>query len=464
MSTATQVGQILFRILLYRKDAREILLESTREGFRLPILSVPAHSREAKEITAAIRTSWNLETYGLFRMPAATPSHPFVHDFVVEACQPEVVAPDRMEWLSTLTLSVQALQAPSDFAAIQNSLLMLERYRRDELPGPFGKPGWLLTVTEWVGAQATPAGLRLTGAVRQLSACPTFSLLRFETGGPALWFKAVGQPNLHEYPITLELASAFPSFVPRMIATRRDWNAWLTIEAEGKHPDEKSDLETWKRIAATLGELQIASFGQTLHLLDAGCRDVRACNLIELVEPFLEVMADLMERQIKPAPPRLSRNELLLLQNELEDGTSEAAESDIPNAMGHLDFNSGNIVVNSNGCTFLDWAEACAGTPFVTFQYLLEHVRRYDRPKSWESAMTSAYLYSWHRFVSAKKVAAALRLSPLLAVFAYAASGSAWRDPEHRNRPEIAAHLRSLVRRMKREVDTLREPRLVCVP
>jgi len=46
-----------------------------------------------------------------------------------------------------------------------------------------------------------PYGLRLSGEFRQLNASPTFALLRLETTGQALWFKAVGEPNLREFPI-----------------------------------------------------------------------------------------------------------------------------------------------------------------------------------------------------------------------------------------------------------------------
>lgn len=457
MCAPTQLDHDLFRILLYRNEAAEILLETTSDGFRLPVLSVPAHRREAEEITGAIRTSWNLESYGLFRLPASAPIHPFVHDYVAEVCQAGTNCPDRMEWLSVDALSVEAFETPSDLAAIQNSRLRLDQHRRNQLPGPFGKPGSFRTVKEWVEAQAVAAGLHLTGRVRQFNASPTFSLMRFETEGPALWFKAVGEPNLREYPITVELASVFPSFVPRMIATRDDWNAWLSVEGEGKHPDEKSDLEVWKRVATALGELQVASVGQTLHLLNAGCRDVRASTLLELVDPFLEVMADLMERQAKTSRPPLSRSELVTLKAQLQAALSEADESEMPHAIGHLDFNPGNIVVNPNGCTFLDWAEACAGTPLITFEYLLEQIRRYGRSKAWESAVASAYVRPWRHFVSFKQIAEAQRVSPLLAVFAYAASGNAWRDPEHRSRPETAGYFRSLTRRMKREADQLLE-------
>jgi hypothetical protein len=306
-----------------------------------------------------------------------------------------------------------------------------------------------------VASKAAPLGLYPTGEFQQFNASPTFSLIRFETNGPALWFKAVGEPNLRESPITVELANLFPSFVPRMIARHKDWNGWLTIETEGTHPDENSDSEAWTRVAKTFGELQIASLGQTQLLLNAGCRDMGARTLLGLIEPFLEVMADLMEQQTKQLPPPLSRSEIATLRMQLQNALSEATDSEIPNAIGHLDFNPGNIVVNHSACTFLDWAEACAGPPFLTFQYLLEHLRRYRQTNSWQSTVTSAYLDTWRSVISQAQITEALRLSPLLAVFAYAACTDAWRDPEARKRTETARYFRSLTRRMKREAESL---------
>jgi hypothetical protein len=456
MCTPTQLDHDLFRILVYHNDTSEILLETTSDGFRLPVLSVPAQRREAEEITGAIRTSWNLESYGLFRLPAAVPDHPFVHDYVVESSEADADGPLGMEWLSIRALSVEAFHTPSDFAAIQNSLRTLDQYRRNELPGPFGKPGWLHTVTEWVDRQAAVVGLHLTGPIRQLNASPTFSLIRFETNGPAVWFKAVGEPNLHEFRITLLLAKYFPAHTPHVLATREDCNGWLAVEAEGTHLDEHSDLEVWTRVATTLADLQIASFGRTLHLLGGGCRDARICSLFGVVEPFFEAMAELMERQSRESPPPLSRSQILALQTQLLGTLAEAADSEIPNTIGHLDFNPSNIVANRDRCVFLDWAEACAGHPFLTFQYLLQHLRRLRREAApWESAVTCAYLDSWRSFVSPQEITQTLRVLPLLAVFAYAACADAWRDPVRRHHPDAARHFRSLTRRMKHEADLL---------
>jgi hypothetical protein len=361
-----------------------------------------------------------------------------------------------MNWFPLDSLAQRDFPEAQDFHAIGTATKLLDQYGNAGAAEPFGKFGWLREVTEWVESQATLVGLHLTGNFQQFNATPAFSLVRFETNASAIWFKAVGEPNLREYSITLELAKRFPAFVPRVIAMRNYWNGWLAIEAEGTHPNETSDMELWTRVAATLAEMQIASFGQTLHLVNAGCRDTRVGTLLELVEPFLEVMAELMERQTKESPPALSRSELLTLQTQLQDTLSETANSEIPNAIGHLDFNPGNIVANHNGCVFLDWAEACAGPPFLTFQYLLQHLRSCRQPdNSWEFAITCMYLNTWRSLVSPLAITEALRVSPLLAVFAYATSRAAWRDPEHRTRPEVAGYFRSLTRRMKRDADSL---------
>jgi hypothetical protein len=368
-----------------------------------------------------------------------------------------------MRWFPVASLSGDEFQNVRDFATIQNALTTLERYRRGELPGCFGRPGWLQTVTHWVEAQAATIGLCLTGQFRQRNASPTFSLLRIETNGPALWFKAVGEPNLREYPITLALAKSFPAFVPRIIAHRKDWNAWLAAEADGIHPDAKSDFGVWSKIARTLADLQIASLGQSLHFINTGCMDARVCSLADQVGPFLEVVAELMEQQTKKSPASLSREELKTLGAQLRGALSIFDDSGIPNALGHLDFNPGNIVVSKDRCLFLDWAEACVGHPFLTFQYLMEHWRRSrGTDAQTESALLSAYTTPWHFFLSPREIATDLQVSPLLATFAYAFAGLASRRPDSLHQTQSPGYLRSLVRRMKREADALQERRLTC--
>ena len=59
---------------------------------------------------------------------------------------------------------------------------------------------------------------------------------------------------------------------------------------------------------------------------------------------------------------------------QVKDALTAWAQSNIPDTLGHLDLNPGNILISPDQCVFLDWAEAYVGPPFLTFQYLIEHL------------------------------------------------------------------------------------------
>jgi len=462
MDTSSRSEHNLFRILLYQNEAAEVLMETTGHGLRTPALAIPRHSRIAEEITAAIETRWNLTAYCLFSLPSDGCSRDLARYQVAEVSQPER-PPAGMHWFPADSLSAGQFAEPSDFAAIQESLTTLNRYGLGQLPGFFGKSGWLRPVTEWVAACATTSGLRLTGKFHQFNATPTFSLLRFETDGPALWFKAVGEPNLHEHRITLKLFSIFPAFLPSILASRPEWNAWLALDSGGSPLDADSTALAWATTATNLASLQISSLGRRFELINAGCKDLRPCALADLVDSFLNTMTELMEQQTKLSPARLSRHDLHSLGDDITSALQELGEYAIPNALGHLDMNPGNLMVSGKRCIFLDWAEAYVGPPFFSFQYLREHLRRLHGADSrHERSLLSSYVRHWTRFASPSEIATTFRLIPLLAAFAYAGRAS-WRNPEA-IRPETAARLRSLTRRMKREADAIRQSRPTCVP
>jgi Phosphotransferase enzyme family len=463
MSTQVQLAHDLFRILLYRKQASELLFETSSEQLCLPTVGVPQHTRVAEQITSTMNRSWGVEAFCLFPLSRNIFSPDTIRYQVAEVGEPDREPPPGMQWCSLASLGPRDFQDNRDFAALESSLTALEQYRRGELPGPFGKPGWPQMVTHWVAAQAAPFGLRLNGRFRQFNASPTFSLIRFETNGPALWFKAVGEPNLPEYSITLRLAALFPTFVPHLIASQPGWNAWLSVEAKGAHLDSRAPEADWLSVAASLANLQLASFEHGLNLIEAGCKDARTCSLRILVDPFFDAMAELMAQQAKPAPPRLSRHEVSALADEIRAALEKLDSNPAPDALGHADFNPGNVLVSRNRCIFLDWAEGCVGHPFFTFQYLLEHLRRERglNPGS-ETALLSAYSAPWQAFLAPRAIARNLSLIPLLAVFVYAAGSGSWRRPGSLPAP-TAGYFRSLTRRMHREAKALWERRLPCV-
>jgi hypothetical protein len=460
MSTSPQIAHEVFGVVLCRHDASELLLQVSAEGWQLPLIWRPPHVRVAQHLTSSIERYWNLRTYCLFFGCDKGSPDRRVPTYIAEVCDPDAEIPAAMRWLPVASLASARFKDQADFAAIQVSLARLDDYRHSS-PGAFARPGWLRTVTEWVAGQAARFGLRLTGTFRQLNACPTFSLLRFETDGPALWFKAVGAPNEHEFSITLKLAQLLPEFLPQLVASKPDWNAWLSLEGSGTHLDIASPQTDWEKAACALASLQIASVGNGLHLIAAGCKDVRSCSLLMLVDPFFERMVELMKLQKKGAPAPLHPSEIASLAAEVRSGLEELADEQNPSVLGHLDVNTGNVLVSPERCVFLDWAEGCVGHPLFTFQYFLELRRKvYGRDHSRECAMLSAYSALWESFFHSRHIEADLPLIPLLAAFAYATSLS-WRNPEACHGP-MAGYLRSLVRRMKREADALPERRVAC--
>lgn len=451
MSTSIQLGENAFRILLYRNDATELLLETTPTGLGIPVLPVPAHSRIAAEITAAINSAWGLDTYCLFSLADGTHSSALTPCQVAEVCCSWTSAPAGMRWVPITSLPAKSFEDSRASEVIERSLVLLDQYRRGEFQGAFGKPGWLSIVTDWVRAAAAEVGLSVPGKFRQFNASPTFSLMRFETNGPAVWLKAVGEPNLHEFPITLKLCKRFPDFVPKLIDHRQDWCAWLTFEAEGTSLDRCTTEASWSRAAESLADLQISSMRKIEGLVEVGCKDVTRTGLLPLVEPFVEYAAELMNRQARKQPRPLERPELRALTSQIQHSIQALADSGFADTLGHLDLNPGNVFVGATRCTFLDWAEACVGHPFLTFQYLVEHGQRIGASSQSMMQFRASYAAKWRRLVSPSSLELAFLHSPLVAVFAFATAGLDWEQDHFRSRPDADGFLRSLTRRMHRE-------------
>ena len=454
----------LYRILLLRNNGSEFLVVGDNTPFTLPRVEIPRWERVAENVTAALRKRYGISAVCLFApdlLITATGCEQPLYQ-VMETRDAGCATPDDMRWLSADSLSVQSFEDRQDFVAIANAWDQIREFQ-SEANGPFAQPGWIDELFSWVQREIDPYGLRLTRELRQLNASPTFALLLLETTGQAVWFKAVGEPNLRELPISVSLSSLFPGFVPTVIATHPAWNGWLTMEFAGPTLDEVLDARAWERAAETLARLQIASMGKHDQLLKAGCRDLRITSLLPLVDPFVEVMYQLMERQEKTPPPVLGREELRKIGGQIKDALLALAQLNIPDTLGHLDFNPGNILCSADQCIFLDWAEAYVGPPFFTFEYLHEHLARL-RPEDvgLGTDVDKAYETKWHTILSPESVSAAQELTPVLAVFAYAVGTAAWRNPTPLQEPKTAAYLRSLTRRMHAEMQRLQERRRLC--
>ena len=463
-AVARPVPQDLYRILLLQKNGSELLV-SGRPPFTLPCVEIPRWERTAENMIAAVRKRYGTSAMCLFTpelSATARDGEPPLYQ-VMETREAKTAAPDETRWLHVHSFVDQSFADRHDFFAITEMLRQIAEFQSGEAVGPFGRPGWIEELCSWVQCEIEPYGLRLSGEFRQLNASPAFALVRLETNGQAVWFKAVGEPNLREFPISITLSKLFPALVPTVVAIHPAWHGWLTTEFRSSTLDEVSDARAWELAAHALAELQLASVGKTDQLLRAGCRDLRITALLALVDPFLEAMSGLMEQQQKTPPPILGRDDLRTLGKQVKGALSNLAGLEIEDTLGHLDFNPGNILCSADQCIFLDWAEAYVGPPFLTLEYLREHLARLLRKGANLGAdVVKPYQTTWQRITRPETVSAAMELTPLLAVFAYAAGMGAWQNLAMLREPNTASHLRSLTRRMHGEMLRLQDRRQLC--
>jgi hypothetical protein len=452
-----------FKVIISRHLNSEVLLAPVGNSFALPEVLVPKWSRVTPHICERMVELSGMRTICLFYPELQKTTNEGSAQYMVAEPIDPLCEPIGLRWVSRDNLW-KSLSSAEEARSAENALASGDAYNARTSHGNFARSGWFHDLVSWVQENLDPYGLITTGEFRQLNCGPTFSLVRIETTGPAVWFKAVGEPNLREFPITTTLANHFPSYVPTLIATQPSWNGWLTFEADGSVLDEGSDIATWRVAARTLAQLQIESRKRVPELLDAGCRMTHIVRLLDQIESFFEIMAPLMAKQATLSPPPLTADAIHTLAAQLKEACRFLAELNLPDTLGHMDFNPGNIIGSPDGCIFLDWAEAYVGHPFLTFEYLREQLsRNHPGKKAWQSEVTSCYLDPWISFVSADMATRALDVTPLVAVLAYALSNNTWQDAERLENPKLAGYFRSLVRRMQREAQIWDERRQRCL-
>lgn len=464
MANLEQNERQSYRVIVLGRGGTEVLLAPNGERYMLPSVEIPRWQRVAENLTAAVKSDWGEEVVCLLEPTAELPTDGGVTHY--QAAEHLCTRSDPKTptcWIPVSTLCQDSLIDAGDYTAIKQVTAMCNGEIEGASVGPFTRLGWFRELRNWIASVVEPMGFHVNDEFRQLNASPSFSLVRFETDGPALWFKAVGEPNQNEFAITCALAQLFPEYLPQILASWPDWNGCLTREVQGKLLSEVQEHTLWERAAASFARLQIQSIDRGSQILAAGARDLGSAALSKLIQPFINVEAQLMERQTKVPPPVLGRKDLLLLADSLQSAVDAMEAVGIPETLGHLDLNPGNIIVSPSRCAFLDWAQAYIGNPLLSLEYLLEHARRaFGADSAVETGLIAAYCAQWEGVVSPAVIADAMAFAPLLAVFAYAAGTDAWKEPERLQEPTTAGYMRSLARRMHREANELTGRRPLC--
>jgi hypothetical protein len=369
MTLEEQSTQQVYRLVVTRQAATELLLTATEARWHLPSTRVLPAERLAGQLTAATRNCFGLDAYCLLLSGfPAVPGHANrVKYAVLESVEQDGNAPAGTDWISVRSALSDSILSSDERDGLRRALEDMDRTIAERPEQPFAGPGWIKDLFEWIQDQIDPLEIRTTGRFEQLNASPSFSLMRIETTGSAVWFKATGKPKLHEMPITLSLARLFPSFLPEILGVHSAWNGWLSRESDGATLDTIPEPSAWTRAAETLARLEIASLGKRRELLVSGCRDLTLPALVRQIDPFLARMTERMALQQKQPPKMLSDSQFAVLRDELKQACSALEELELPDVLGHIDFNPGNIIVSPERCIFLDWAEGSFMCPFLTF-------------------------------------------------------------------------------------------------
>lgn len=428
----------------------QIFLVEAHGCHSLPSLRIRKKQRVAPNILPAIDARYGLSTIGRFSfVPEGLTSEAIcvVVDSLGEANAREGV------WCAIDALGRVDLQ-PEIHELIHKILVQARSYENS--PRRFASSDWFQQVRSWTECCLAMRDWAIDGPATQFNMGPDFSLLRFQTTGPVVWFKAVGSPNEREFTVTQKLASMRLPHVPEILDVQPSWNAWMMPEAPGCSVDESHAKDKWLVVARSLAELQLAAATHTTCLLAEGCIDLRTSSLLRQIEPYLSGVAQLMAMQKSAAVRRLELEDLLLMERRLKAACRQAEASCIPDTLGHSDFNAGNIFVGRDDVTFLDWAQGHVGFPFLTLEYLLLLVRRVSRFDQGERlAALREYLRPWESICSGEQIVRALEVTPILAVFAYALVCGGSRQEVYTGAAQLPGYLRALARRVHLEAKKL---------
>jgi hypothetical protein len=440
-----------WRLIVLHSDAPRLLVFGNGKHSFLPSVEIPRGGRVTAKLNAQLKAAWNLDTFCLhpLRSEDSRDSLSVPGCYVAETVRRDGTAPETARWLPITAFRDQSF-LQDDEAAIRKYLNQTGNTTLSGSGSPVGLAGSFTRVRSWVEEMLRSSDTRLEDKFLQINASRGFSLVRFETNHGAVWFKAVGEPNLREFSITTKLAAWFPDCIPQILAVEPQWSGWLSAEAPGEPLWDICEATAWERAATAFAALQIASVPHISDLVASGSRRVGFRQLLLQVDPFC-AEAERIAAELQTLPEERTGG----LGNELRDTLRSLEDLGFPETLVHLDFNPGNIILSSQRCMFLDWAEAAVGHPFLSFEYFRQYARRaFLNDSVVDENITQAYAVPWRQLLPPDKVREAFSLVRVVAVFAYAVSLLPWVRQSGPSDFAAGKYMASLIRRLKRELSS----------
>jgi thiamine kinase-like enzyme len=274
------------------------------------------------------------------------------------------------------------------------------------------------------------------------------------TSGAGYWLKATGEPKTHELGITAFLTKVCPQYLPRLIATRKDWNAWL-MEEHGASLHNSGSLEDFRKAAHNMADLQKHFIGLSDSLFAARCGDHRTEVLRSRITGLIVYLDEAMSLQISGKAPKIPSSRLKEIEAALRQACSLQEELEIPDSLMHGDINPGNILYDGHRYVFTDWCEATVGNPFITLEQMCVYAkRRSPDPEAWTRSLRNEYKACWIDLLTERQIDRCLQLVPLLSILSALHGDSNWLESSRRYDPQRLSYSRSLARHIDRVLQT----------
>lgn len=451
MQTELNLDTVEYRVVLVDPISRGVLARDEEKSARVLRVSIPLRARAVRQVRTELQRSWGIAAVILDFLSAGNNVSPCV---VAELLATSIPAGFRV---------VSAGEIASGELAEQERT-HLNRVLGDDVTSPFSRIGWIDEAIAWVEG-ATGQRLRSKTSVEQHSAGGAFTLLRFPMAdGCTYWLKATGVPNANERALTALLSTLCGNCLPRFVAEKADWNAWLMLEEAcgvSSLPTEPDDLvRLLGQAVESLAELQLKTVGLDRVLIDAGAFDQRLPVLRMDGDLLFAYVTEAMSFQTSTKVPRIETSRLQEIRKLFEEACRRAECLEMPSTILHGDMNLGNLVFARERCQFIDWCEGYVGHPFITFQHLLllNPIENPTVRASVNDVLKGIYRTAMRPLCDSRQMEEGLASMPLLAAASSLYGRGDWLRSDARNALRRYAYARTIGRHMDHAA---REPTLL---
>lgn len=429
-----------YRLVILVPFTGRVVVDASHTPFRLPRILVSESALAAEVIPEDIRKIWSVQTVPIDFMTTGRDYHLAIM---------ELRSPERS--FNGHGLAAVLLDEIGECELGEEVRVRVKAITLGDTSGrsPFSRLGWVDDVQAWIRA-SEESSMEFDDNVRSFSPISTFTLARLATcDGRAYWLKSPRSQNQTELAVTQTLARYCTAFLPRLVAVRQDWNAWITEEV-GVPIQRCRNAAAYEKAVHCLAGIQISSIDLIRELVESGCFDQRIPVLrssLLSAETYLLGALNLTSRGERSSVEKGALRKAVAV---VDDACLALAKIGLRDALIHNDLNTGNILVDDERAVLIDWAEACIGVPFVSFLHLCAQAEECGVLSHESQKLTAIYKGYWRQYLPEEKLDLALALVPPVAIASYLTGRDPLFEAWQRRIPAVQEFAGKLARRLIR--------------